>query len=122
MATFDYENTIDSQLGGTIDIKADCLGGIILIMFIRTHQATGAPFYLWNANLIGCLFNGTFIVEVSLKELDEPPEVFNPYPDQLLNGYRHFIHITRMKDKMVTGANGSISIHKEISSIVPTQE
>ena len=110
----------------TIDEKDDYLDGIDLTMFIRTCQATGVLFYLGKADITSTiknrLINETLQVEASFNELDEPPEVCKPHPAQFSNGYRHFIQVTRMKDKMVTGANGSISINKEISSIVPTQE
>jgi len=126
-ATFGHENTTDSQVVVTIDNPRDYLEGVDLSMFIRTRQATGLLFYLGKSDpdstiknhIIGKLVNGTLQVEASFNELDEPPEFFKLYSAQLSNGNRHFIQVTRMKNKMVISVNNSISINQELSSVVP---
>jgi len=129
-ATFGHENTTDSQVVVTIDNQRDYLDGIVLSMFIRTRQATGFLFYLGKSDpnstiknhIIGKLVNGTLQVEASFNELNEQKsEFFKLYSAQLSNGNRHFIQVTRMKNKMVISVNESISINQDLSSVVPLQ-
>jgi len=128
-ATFGFENTTDSQVVVTIENPRDYLEGVDLTMFIQTRQATGLLFYLGKSDpnstiknhIIGRLVNGTLQVEASFNELNEQPEFFKLYSAQLSNGNRHFIQVTRMKNKMVIAVNDSISINQELSSIVPVQ-
>ena len=128
-ATFGHENTTDSQVVVTIDNQRDYLEGIDLSMFIITRQPTGLLFYLGKNDpnstiknhIIGKLVNGTLQVEASFNELNKPPEIFKVYTAQLSNGNRHFIQVTRMKNKMVISVNNSISINQELSSVVSIQ-
>lgn len=128
-ATFGFENTTDSQVVVTIDNPNDYLNGIDITMFIRTRQPTGLLFYVGKNDpnstiknhIIGRLVNGTLQVEASFNELNEDPDFFKLYSAQLSDGNRHFIQVTRMKNKMVIAVNESIAINQELSSIIPIQ-
>ena len=126
-ATFGYENTTDSQVVVDIEDPSTFRDGISLTMFIRTRQSSGLIFYLgksdWKSlernQIRGSLTNGTLQVDVDLG--GRPKETFKLYSKRLDDGYRHFLRIHRMKNKMIvqvnsTTGNGKIGINQEVSS------
>ena len=127
-ATFGHENITDSQAVVTIANPRSYKDNIDLTMFIRTKQKNGFVFYLGKSdlnstiknNIIGRLVDGTLQVETSINNLDKV-EPFILFSEQLSDGNRHFIHVKRMSREITVSINESVSVQKELSSIVPIQ-